>query len=99
MTIPIMLLQKRIFDWSQNLPLWQRDLLRRLAHGPLDDVGRREVMRILGETSDAPTPVALELVDLPADAGQQGRVELRAISELRNINRLAADQTLSLERG
>ena len=23
----VMLLQKRIFEWSKNLPLWQRDLL------------------------------------------------------------------------
>ena len=99
MTGPIMLLQKRIFDWSQRLPGWQSDLLRRLAHGPLDDAARREVMLILAQASDAPATVALQLADLPPDAGQQGCVELRAIRRLVNINRLAPDQTLNLQPG
>ena len=99
MTGPIMLLQKRIFDWSQRLPGWQSDLLRRLAHGPLDDAARREVMLILAQASDAPATVALQLADLPPDAGQQGCVELRAIRRLVNINRLAPDQTLDLQPG
>lgn len=96
---PVMLLQKRILDWSAPLPLWQRDLLRRLTSGPLDDVGRSEVTRILAGAPAAPAPVALELADLPADEGEQGRVELRAIRDLSNINCLASGQALRLESG
>jgi energy-coupling factor transporter ATP-binding protein EcfA2 len=99
MTGPVMLLQKRILDWSQGLPEWQRDLLRRLAHGPLDEAGRREVMLIMSQSPDAPAPIPLQLADLPADAGQQGRVELRAVRRLVNINRLAPEQSLGLQPG
>jgi hypothetical protein len=94
-----MLLQKRIFEWSETLPPWQRDLLRRLTAGPLDDAGQLEVLKILTDKSDAPAPVALELKDLPADEGEHGRVELRAVHDLRNINCLAPGQTLSFEPG
>ncbi len=94
-----MLLQKRILDWSKDLPPWQRDLLRRLTGGPLDDAGRGEVMRILAGAADAPPPVALELADLPADEGEHGRVELRAIRDLCSINCLAPGQALRLTPG
>lgn len=87
-----LLLQKRIYEWSKALPPWQRDLLRRVASGSLDDAGRREVMRILAGTADAPEPIPLELKDLLADEGEHGQVELRAIRDLTNINCQAPGQ-------
>jgi ABC-type uncharacterized transport system ATPase subunit len=92
-----MLLQKRVYEWSKTLPLWQRDLLRRLTTEPLEDIGEAEVLRILANTADAPVPVALKLSDLPADEGELGQVQLRRIRDLHNINCLAAGQTLSFE--
>jgi hypothetical protein len=86
-----MFLQKRIFEWSKMLPPWQRDLLRRLTAGPLDNTGQLEVLEILTGEPDAPAPVPLELKDLPADEGEHGRVELRAVRDLRNINCLAPE--------
>ncbi len=94
-----LLLQKRIYEWSKELPPWQRDLLRRVASGSFDDAGRREVMQILAGTPDASEPIPLELKDLPADEGEHGQVELRAIRDLANINRLAPGQELKLECG
>jgi recombinational DNA repair ATPase RecF len=94
-----MLLQKRIYEWSKTLPLWQRDLLRRLTAGPLDDAGELEVLKILAKAADAPAPVALELKDLPADEDELGRVELRGVRDLRNVNCLAPGQTLSFKPG
>jgi len=94
-----MLLQKRIFEWSKTLPPWQRDLLRRLAAGPLDEAGQLDVLNILANAPDAPTPVPIELKDLPADEGEHGRVELRAVRDLRNINCLAPGQNLTFEPG
>ncbi len=94
-----MLLQKRIYEWSKGLPDWQRDLLRRVAAGALDETARREVLRILAGAPDAPTPIALALEDLPADEGEHGQVELRAIRELCNINCLAPGQALKLAPG
>ena len=94
-----MLLQKRILDWSQTLPAWQSDLLRRLTAGPLDETGRSEILKILAGSSDAPAPEALRLSDLPSDAGEHGTVELRAIRDLRNINCLAGEQSLVFTGG
>lgn len=94
-----MFLQKRIFDWSVGLPLWQQDLLRRLAGGPLNDVGQREVMEILAGAPTAPAPVPLSLDDLPSDEGEYGRVELRRLFDLENINCLAVGQTLRFREG
>lgn len=94
-----MLLQKRIAEWSKGLPDWQRDLLRRVASGALDETGRREVMLILADAPDAPAPIPLALDDLPADEGEHGQVELRAIRELCNINCLAPGQELKLAPG
>lgn len=94
-----MLLQKRIHDWSNALPAWQSDLLRRLAAGPLTDADRAEVRAILTGAPGAPTPVPLQLQDLPIDQDEHGRVELRSVGDFRNINCLAENQTLRLQPG
>ncbi|HWC47815.1 MAG TPA: AAA family ATPase [Solirubrobacterales bacterium] len=87
-------LQKRIFNWSEKLPGWQRGLMRLLCDGPLDEEGRARVLAVLlGEVDAAELP-PLELADLPADEGAYGTVELREIRNLQNINSLAGDQAL-----
>lgn len=92
-------LQKRIFDWSLELPDWQRGLMRMLCDGPLDEAGRAEVLAALCGEPGAPAPAPLKLTDLPADEAEYGRVELREIRNLRNVNRLAGDQTLRFGPG
>jgi RecF/RecN/SMC N terminal domain len=92
-------LQKRILDWSRDLPGWQRGLLRKLCDGPLDDAGQAEVLAALLGEPGAPALPPLELADLPADEGAYGTVELRQIRNLRNVNRLAEDQALNFEPG
>jgi ABC-type dipeptide/oligopeptide/nickel transport system ATPase subunit len=92
-------LQKRIFDWSRELPDWQRGLMRKLCDGPLDEEGRDEVLAVLCGEPDAPPLPPLELANLPADEAEHGAVELREIRDLRNVNRLAEDQTLRFGPG
>jgi ABC-type dipeptide/oligopeptide/nickel transport system ATPase subunit len=92
-------LQKRIFDWSLRLPKWQRGLMRKLCDGPLDEAGRAEVLAALCADPEAPELPPLELTDLPADETEYGVVELREIRNLRNVNRLAEDQTLHFHPG
>lgn len=94
-----MLLQRRIYEWSKTLPPWQQDLMRRLTAGPLDEAAELEVLKILAATSDAPQIVPLELADLPADEAEHGRVDLRAVRDLRNITCLAPGQELTFESG
>lgn len=94
-----MLLQKRIHQWSEHREPWQRDLLRRLTEGPLTESEQNEVIAIRTGAADAPAPRPLELADLPADEDEVGPVELRAISDLTNINLLAGGQTLAFAPG
>jgi hypothetical protein len=92
-------LQKRIFNWSEKLPDWQRGLMRLLCDGPLDEAARARVLAVLlGDAGAAELP-PLELTDLPADEGAYGTVELRAIRNLQNINSLAGDQALAFGPG
>ncbi|HET7454224.1 MAG TPA: AAA family ATPase [Solirubrobacterales bacterium] len=91
-------LQKRIFNWSEKLPAWQRGLMRLLCDGPLDEAGRAQVLAaLLGEGAAELPP--LEPADLPADEGAYGTVELREIRNLQNINSLAGDQALGFGPG
>jgi len=92
-------LQKRIFNWSERLPGWQRGLMRLLCDGPLDEAGRTRVLTSLLGDGDAAELPPLELADLPADEGAYGTVELREIRNLQNINSLAGDQALSFGPG
>src|SRR3954468_746408 len=92
-------LQKRIFNWSEKLPGWQRGLMRLLCDGPLDEGARAQVLAVLLGDPGASQLPPLELADLPADEGAYGTVELREIRNLRNINSLAADQALSFGPG
>jgi energy-coupling factor transporter ATP-binding protein EcfA2 len=93
------LLQRRIFNWSQKLPDWQRGLMRKLCDGPLDEAGRAEVLAVLCGEAPAEALPPLELANLPADETEHGRVELRQIRDLRNVNRLAEDQVLRFGPG
>jgi ABC-type dipeptide/oligopeptide/nickel transport system ATPase subunit len=92
-------LQKRIFNWSEKLPDWQRGLMRLLCDGPLDEAARARVLAVLLGDADAAELPPLELADLPADEGAYGAVELRAIRNLQNINSLAGDQELEFGPG
>lgn len=92
-------LRERIYEWSLGLAPWQRDLLRRLAHGPLSAEDEKEVMDVITGTLDAPSPQPLELDDLPAEEIETGAVQLREISNVQNVNLLAEDQTLSFKPG
>src|SRR5690348_6337080 len=92
-------LQKRIFNWSEKLPAWQRGLMRLLCNGPLDEEGRERVLAVLLCEADAAELPPLELAGLPADEGAYGTVELRAIRNLQNINSLAGGQALGFGPG
>ena len=93
------MLQRRVHEWSTGRPLWQRDLLRRLAAGALDDGQRAEVRALVLDDPGAPAPVPIELEDLPADTSDHGAVELVSLGDLRNINCLAEGQTLRFAPG
>jgi hypothetical protein len=94
-----MTLRSEIFAWSTRQPRWRRDLMRRLAHGPVLGAEDEEaVLQMLlaehaGRTAPfAPKPLALD--DLPR-TGKEGDVLVVSVSELLNVNGLAEGQKLA----
>jgi recombinational DNA repair ATPase RecF len=70
-----MTIAQGVLDWVDTLPLWQRDLARRVAHAvDLDDGERAEVLALIKSeagiavATEVPEPVPLSLEDLPAGA-------------------------------
>ena len=92
-----------ILGWADKLRLWQRDALRRLAMaGQLTGEDEAELLAILKVEHDIlvepapPAPVPLTSAHLSA-AFEGDVVRIKAISQVRNANRLADDQRLEFE--
>lgn len=88
-----------IVQWSANLPLWQRDALRRLVAGA---VGQSDVEALasmcLAESSQramAPILVPLDVAQVPTVGGDGSTVSLLAVTETSSINALVDNQTLT----
>ncbi len=97
-----------ITTWSEGLPLWQRDALRRLysACGPsptdLDELEYlcRKPHGLIAAEGPAIHEKLLSSSDLPSTVVSAAAVTLRSVSETKYVNALAEDQTLSfLEPG
>jgi len=88
--------------WSAELPVWQRDALRRLyAQGKLTPTDINELDTLCrqahglleqGETSIAPE--ALQTGHVPSNLSTGGPVALKSLGQAQNVNALASDQTL-----
>lgn len=92
-----------LLEWADKLRSWQRDALRRLA--ATDDLSKADEDELLAllksehgiSVEPAPPPaVPLTAAYLTAAAGGDV-VRLKAISQVRNANRLADDQRLEFE--
>jgi DNA repair exonuclease SbcCD ATPase subunit len=92
-------LSKQIISWSETLPDWQGDLLRRVVGGGLDEMGREEIAKLLLGESDAPTPCRLRAGDLRAEDEPESPVTLVAVKEVQGINALLRGQPLRVEDG
>lgn len=79
--------------------MWQRDLLRRLAHGPLTREGEDEILGMIVGAANAPAPRPIQVEDLPSDKAEAVSVELRALSDVKNVNLLADGQSLRFKPG
>jgi energy-coupling factor transporter ATP-binding protein EcfA2 len=82
--------------WSKDCPAWQRDALRRLCTSPaLDNTDTADLLEICkGKLDGKP----LEAAHVKATAVGNPVVTLRHVREVKNVNALAADETLTLSR-
>ena len=85
-----------ILSWSSDSPAWQQDALRRLAtYAALDPTEADELVAICKGEQEAVPLNAEHIRDPNLD---QGRVYLRQVHNVRDVNALAPDQRLSLRR-
>ena len=100
-----MALMDEILGWSETtLPPWKQDALRRLLtrDGVLEPADYDELFRMmlaahgLGDGSE-PEPLPLAAEHIPVNPAQAAHVEVLALRQLKNVNRLACGQTLSFE--
>lgn len=92
-----------ILKWSQNRPLWQRDVLRRiLVNGYPDEDALREILVLCkkehGDSSVTLAAQPLSKDHLPIDPGAGESVSLLRIANVVGVNQLASGQTLEFEK-
>ncbi len=100
---PIRAALNDIVTWSEDMPAWQRDALRRLyAQQQLSESDVDELFVLcrqdhaLLEVGEAPLRAQpLKASHVPANLNTRGVVALKSIGHTKNINALADDQTLN----
>ena len=87
-----------LLDWSASLPRWQQELLRRLLHQETlsaDDLDELSAAAVAETEQQASLYAALSVSDLPSIAAREEPNTLVAIQNLRNVNVLREDQSLT----
>lgn len=92
----------KILEWSEKeLTLWQRDAVRRLfvKQSMLDDIDYSELFLLLKSahglsTEKSITTVPLSRDHIPANRNGKEPVILKAIQDIKDVNRIAANQPL-----
>ena len=87
-----------LLDWSASLPRWQQELLRRLLHQETlsaDDLDELSAAAVAETEQQASLYAALTVSDLPSIAAREEPNTLVAIQNLRNVNVLREDQSLT----
>lgn len=93
-------LLEKILEWSQGLPAWQGDVLRRLfLNGELTSDDFADVVALAklshGILDDkGRTPVVLVAAEVPIVSPLQGQVVLNDISDTKHVNLLKEGETL-----
>jgi energy-coupling factor transporter ATP-binding protein EcfA2 len=94
-----------IYSWSLDLPLWQRDALRRLllqeALEEGDFTSLYTLLRAEHGISDpeAESPQPLDGGDLPAALQDQSGIIIRRLRDLKHVNRIVEGQVLEFAAG
>jgi energy-coupling factor transporter ATP-binding protein EcfA2 len=87
-----------LLDWLGGRPAWQRDAIRRLAHGAIPPQGIETLAALALAESGGPTaetvPVSVAAADLPRDPGAGPDVRLTGIVATANLNAIVAGSEL-----
>jgi hypothetical protein len=94
-----------IYSWSMDLPLWQREALRRLLLlETLEEADFSSLYTLLRTGHGISDPKAesaqpLDAGDLPAALQDQGGIIIRRLRDLRRVNRIVEGQVLEFAVG
>lgn len=91
-----------VLEWSRDLPMWQRDALRRImTTAELSQVDEDEVYALakaengLGSPGGSLVPVPLTVDHVPAGTDEGAPVTLLAVHDVAHVNALASEQKLA----
>lgn len=92
----------RILTWSQNRPLWQRDVLRRIIQSGFPDKQLLNEILMLCKKEHGDQTVTLiahplSKDHLPVDPGAGEAISLGSVANVTGVNQLASGQTLEFE--
>lgn len=97
-----MSLLNQILKWTESLPMWQRDACRRLLRkeSVLDAADYIELYTLFKqenniEPSGSLHAVPLSKSHLPADLAYEDAIILTALRDLKNVNQISSDRTLT----
>ena len=96
---------QEILKWSQILPSWQSDAIARLfAKESLSDADLDDLFALLKVEHGIPdsqerTAKKLSAEQIPVPAAPNTQVKLRALKDLRHVNRIAENQRLAFGLG
>ncbi len=96
-------IHKSILEWSEGRASWQRDALRRLVeNSEFDDSDIEALLTmcqsehdLLEDDEDSPSAAPLTRDHLPAVAAAGQSVGLRSVSDVKHVNALPNNQTLT----
>ena len=89
-------IEQDILDWAKGRSVWQRNLLKRIARGEaIDDAYIASVAQAIVEKKVTLETPELAAADLPTGTAGGNTVQLGSIGELKFVNALLDDQTLT----
>lgn len=89
-------IEQDILEWVKGRPAWQRNLLKRIARGEaIDDAYIASVAQAIVDKKATLEAPELAAADLPTGTAGGNTVQLESIGELKFVNALLDDQTLT----
>lgn len=89
-------IEQDILEWVKGRPAWQCNLLKRIARGEaIDDAYIASVVRAIVDKKVTLEAPELAAADLPTGTAGGNTVQLESIGELKFVNALLDDQTLT----
>lgn len=93
-----MALEEDIVSWSKDRPVWQREVMRRIATGVvLSDDDYDQLVEVVLQAPGSDPGATFGLEHLPKFSAQDSPVRIVSIAKPEHVNALSSDQPLTFE--